>query len=180
MGLTPQTGLPQNNRVGDFDIFALLKLLKQRPYSTEEDPHQKLGKQSGLLGVSGVSNDMRDIEKAAADGNARAKLAIDVYRRQPFAITWAHIPSSSSAASTCIAFTAGIGENGAELREAICADLDWAGREARPHQKQSPRPGSRKISSDESKVAEVWVIPANEELIVATADGSVTLKEGYA
>jgi hypothetical protein len=74
--LTPQTGFPHNNRVGDFDAFALLKLLPQG-YSVE-DVLKKLGKEGGLLGVSGVSNDMRDIEKAAADGNARANIFNEV------------------------------------------------------------------------------------------------------
>src|SRR3954451_14285889 len=77
MGLTPQTGLPQNNRVGDFDTFALLKLTKQG--LGVDDILKKLGKEGGLLGISGVSNDMRDIEKAASEGNARAQLAIDAF-----------------------------------------------------------------------------------------------------
>src|SRR5207248_3219580 len=77
MGLTPQTGLPQNNRVGDFDTFALQRLLKQG--FSVEDVLKKLGKESGLLGMSGVSNDMRDIESAATNGNARARLAIDAF-----------------------------------------------------------------------------------------------------
>ena len=71
MGLTPQTGVLQNNRVGDFDTFALLKLSKQGV--SIEEMLKKLGKEGGLLGISGVSNDMRDIEKAAAGGNARAQ-----------------------------------------------------------------------------------------------------------
>src|SRR3954465_412176 len=77
MGLTPQTGLPQNNRVGDFDTFALLKLTKQG--LSVDDVLKKLGKEGGLLGISGVSNDMRDVEREAAAGNKRAKLAMDAF-----------------------------------------------------------------------------------------------------
>ena len=161
MGLTPQTGLPQNNRVGDFDIFALLKLLKIG-YSAEE-VLTKLGKQSGLLGVSGVSNDMRDIEKAAAEGNAKAKLAIDVYADSVRHYLGAYTVALGGL--DAITFTAGIGENGAELREAICADLDFLGVKL-DRTKNKVRGKEAKISSEESKVA-VWVVPANEELIVA-------------
>src|SRR5688500_6547677 len=74
-GMTAQSGVPHNNRVGDFDTFALLKLTKQG--LSLEEIFKKLGKEGGMLGLSGVSPDMRDVEKAAADGNARAKLAVD-------------------------------------------------------------------------------------------------------
>lgn len=161
MGLTPQTGLPQNNRVGDFDIFALLKLLKSG-YTTDE-VLTKLGKQSGLLGVSGVSNDMRDIEKAAAEGNARAKLAIDVMVDSIRHYLGAYTVALGGL--DAITFTAGIGENGAELREDVCRGLEWLGVKLDPT-KNKVRGKEAKISADDSRVA-VWVVPTNEELIVA-------------
>src|SRR5947199_10117225 len=115
MGLTPQTGLPQNNRVGDFDTFALQRLLKHG--LTVDDVLKKLGKEGGLLGISGVSNDMRDVEREAASGNARAKLAIDAFVES----ARHHIGAYLVALGGCdvIAFTGGIGENGAAIRASI-------------------------------------------------------------
>src|SRR5437763_1447743 len=77
LGLTPQTGVFHNNRVGDFDVFALQRLTKHG-YSVD-DVLKTLGKEGGLLGISGVSNDMRDVEREAASGNERAKLAVDAF-----------------------------------------------------------------------------------------------------
>src|SRR4029077_8580375 len=78
LGMSPQTGLPQNNRVGDFDVFALPVLLRATG-KTLEQLLDDLANRSGLLGLSGVGNDLRDIEEAAEKGNARARLAMDVY-----------------------------------------------------------------------------------------------------
>jgi acetate kinase len=160
MGLTPQTGMPQNNRVGDFDPFALLKLTRQG--LSVEDVLIKLGKESGLLGISGVSNDMRDIEKAAAGGNARAQLAIDAfvdsvrsYIGQYFVVL---------GGIDAIAFTGGIGENGAMIRERICDKLDFVG-VALDRERNKVRGKEAKISRDGIK-AQVWVVPTNEELVV--------------
>jgi acetate kinase len=161
MGLTPQTGLPQNNRVGDFDIFALQKLLKQG--MTAEDVLKKLGKEGGLQGISGVSNDMRDVEKAAAQGNERAKLALDVFVES----ARHYIGSYLVALGGCdaLVFTAGIGENGVAVREAICRNLEFAGIVLDPIKNQV-RGQETKISKVESN-AEIWIVPTNEELIVA-------------
>ena len=161
MGLTPQTGLPQNNRVGDFDVFALLKLLKCG-YTTEE-VLTKLGKQSGLLGMSGVSNDMRDIEKAAADGNKRAQTAIDVMVDNVRHYVGAYTVALEGL--DALTFTAGIGENGVELREAICRGLAFMGVKI-DAERNKVRGKETKISADDSRI-QVWVVPANEELIVA-------------
>lgn len=161
MGLTPQTGVFQNNRVGDFDIFAMLKLSKQG--LTSEQVLKKLGSEGGLLGVSGVSNDMRDIEKAAADGNARAQLAIDAFVEG----IRHYIGSYLVALGGCdvLAFSGGIGENGSLIRQMVCKNLGWAGIVLDPN-KNSVRGREVKISSVESD-ADIWVIPTNEELIVA-------------
>jgi acetate kinase len=167
MGLTPQTGLPQNNRVGDFDVFALQRLNKHG-YSTE-DVLKKLGKEGGLLGISGVSNDMRDVEKAAAEGNARAKLAVDAFVESARHYVGAYLVALGGC--DVLAFTAGIGENGSAIRAAICRKLDFAGIILDPN-KNSVRGREEKISSIESR-ADIWVIPTNEELIVARQTAAV-------
>src|SRR4051812_44033323 len=112
MGLTPQAGLPQNNRVGDFDTFALLRLIKHG--YTVEDVLKKLGKEGGLLGISGVSNDMRDIEKAATEGNARAQLAIDAFVEGVRHYLGAYLVVLGGC--DVLVFTGGIGENGIAIR----------------------------------------------------------------
>jgi acetate kinase len=160
-GMTAQSGLPHACRVGDFDTFALLKLLKNG--LTLDDIFRKLAKEGGLAGMSGVSPDMRDIEKAAAGGDARAKLAIDAFvdavRR--------YIGEYLVVLGGCdyLVFTGGIGENGIACREAICRDMQWAGIEL-DHTKNQVRGKETKISSVESR-AEIWVIPTNEEIVVA-------------
>jgi acetate kinase len=161
MGLTPQTGLPQNNRVGDFDTFALQKLLKLG--LSVEDVLKKLGKESGLLGLSGVSNDMRDIEKAAAEGNGLARLALDAYVESARGYVGSYLVALGGV--DVIAFTGGIGENGAAIREAICKNLEWAGVSLDPAKNQV-RGKETKISGVESD-ADIWIVPTNEELIVA-------------
>jgi acetate kinase len=160
-GMTAQSGIPHNNRVGDFDTFALLKLTKQG--QSLNDIFKKLGKEGGLLGMSGVSPDMRDVEQAAADGNARAKLAIDAFVEAVRHYVGAYLVALGGC--DVLAFTGGIGENGAALREAICRNLGWAGITLDP-QKNNVRGKEAKISSDASK-AEIWILPTNEELIVA-------------
>jgi acetate kinase len=161
MGLTPQTGLPQNNRVGDFDAFALLRLTKHG--YTVEEVLKKLGKEGGLLGLSGVSNDMRDIEKAAAEGNERAKLAIDAFVESVRHYLGAYLVALGGV--DVIAFTGGIGENGAAIRSAVCRNLAFAGIEL-DETKNNVRGKETKISADGSK-ADIWIVPTNEELIVA-------------
>jgi acetate kinase len=161
MGLTPQTGLPQNNRVGDFDIFALLKLLKQN--IAVEDVLKKLSKESGLLGISGVSNDMRDIEAAASSGNARARLAIDAFVESVRHYIGAYLVALGGC--DVLAFTGGIGENAVQVREAICRNLHFAGI-VLDESKNAVRGKEQKISAVESD-CEIWIVPTNEELIVA-------------
>jgi acetate kinase len=161
MGLTPQTGLFQCNRVGDFDIFAMLRLSKHG--LGVDDVLKKLGKEGGLLGVSGVSNDMRDIEKAAAEGNSRAKLAIDAFVEGIRHYLGAYLVALGGC--DVLAFSGGIGENGVMIRQMICRNLEWAGIVLDP-EKNKVRGKEQKISSVESN-ADIWVIPTNEELIVA-------------
>jgi acetate kinase len=161
MGMTPQTGLPQNNRVGDFDTFALPRLMNHG--LKFDEILRQLGKSGGLLGISGVSNDMRDIEKAAAGGNERAKLAIDAFVESVRHYLGAYLVALGGC--DVLVFTGGIGENGIELRKAICRNLEWAGI-VLDEQKNQVRGQETEISAVESSAA-IWVIPTNEEWVVA-------------
>ncbi len=160
-GMTPQSGVFHNNRVGDFDTFAWLRLGKHG--FSMDDVLKKLGKEGGLLGISGVSNDMRDVEKAANSGNADATLAIEAFVESVRHYIGAYLVVLGGC--DALVFTGGIGENGAALREAICHDLEWAGIELDPNKNQI-RAEEGRISTVESR-ADIWVIPTNEELVVA-------------
>jgi len=160
-GMTAQSGVPHNNRVGDFDTFALMKLTKQG--LSLDEIFRKLGKEGGLLGMSGVSPDMRDVEAAAARGDQRARLAIDAFVESVRGFIGQYLVILGGC--DVLAFTGGIGENGVALREAICRNLHWAGIVLDPH-KNPVRGKEEKISSVESDT-EIWIVPTNEELIVA-------------
>ena len=165
-GMTAQSGVPHNNRVGDFDTFALLKLIKQMPL---EDIFKKLSKEGGMLGMSGVSNDMRDIEVAAAGGSPRARLAIDAFVESVRGFIGSYLVALGGC--DVLVFTGGIGENGVKIREAICHNLEWAGI-VLDHNKNQVRGHEEKISSVESNT-DIWIVPANEELIVARQTAAV-------
>ncbi|HXE53323.1 MAG TPA: acetate/propionate family kinase [Tepidisphaeraceae bacterium] len=160
-GMTAQSGVPHNNRCGDFDTFALLKLLGHG--LSLDDIFSKLCRQGGMLGLSGISPDMRDVEKAAAEGNARARLAIQAFVESVRHFIGAYLVILGGC--DALIFTGGIGENGVALREAICHNLEWAGIALDP-QKNQTRGKETKISKVESG-AEIWILPTNEELIVA-------------
>jgi acetate kinase len=161
MGLTAQSGLPQCNRVGDFDPFALLKLTKQG--LSVEEIFRKLSKEGGLLGISGVSPDMRDIETAAAGGNARAKLAIDAYVEAVRHYIGAYLVALGGC--DVLSFTGGIGENAIAVRAAICRGLEFVGI-VLDEKKNQTRGKEAQIGAASSKAA-IWIISTNEELIVA-------------
>ncbi len=159
---TPQSGLIHNNRIGDFDPYALLKALPAFKL-TFEQALQEMAKKGGLLGISGVSNDHRDVEQAAANGNERAKLALDVLTECVRHYVGAYLAVLNGA--DAIVFTGGIGENSSGFREAVCARMDYAGIRLDP-QKNKVRGREETISADDSRVR-IMVIPTNEELIVA-------------
>jgi len=162
MGMSPQSGLPQNNRSGDFDPFALPWIMRQTGLSLTEIL-EILATQSGLLGISGVSGDIRDLEQAAEDGNRPARLALDVYiseiRRQLGGLL------VELGGAEAIVFTGGIGEHGVNIREAICANLSELGI-VLDRRANAAASDEQEISSGESRT-HIWVIPTNEELIVA-------------
>ncbi|MEY4388146.1 MAG: hypothetical protein RLY20_3429 [Verrucomicrobiota bacterium] len=163
MGLSPQSGLPQNNRVGDLDAEALPYAVKTLGINVEEAQRQ-LAKEGGLKGLSGVSNDIRDIGAAAEQGNASAKLALDVLVAS--ARHWIGSYFFQLNGADAIVFTAGIGENRADLRASICANLDNLGVIIDPAKNAAVKATEAVISADNSKV-KVLVIPTNEELVVA-------------
>jgi acetate kinase len=164
LGMSPQSGLPHNNRVGDLDAEALPYAVKTLGLGLEEAQRQ-LSKEGGLKGLSGgLSNDIRDIQQAAAQGNAKARLALDVFVSE--ARRWIGGYFLQLNGADAIVFTAGIGENRAELRDAICANLDGLGIVLDPERNASLRATEGVISSPASRV-QVLVIPTNEELVVA-------------
>jgi len=160
-GMTAQSGVPHNNRVGDFDAFAIRTL--QHHGVSLEDIFRRLSKEGGMLGLSGVSADMRDIEKAAKEGNERARLAIDAFVESIRHFVGAYLVVLGGC--DVLVFTGGIGENGIGIREAVCRNLQWAGIDL-DLQKNQVRGKETKISKVESGT-EIWIVPANEELIVA-------------
>jgi acetate kinase len=163
MGFSPQSGLPQNNRVGDLDSGAIPYAAKALGLELPEIERQ-LTKESGLLGVSGVSNDVRDIEAAASEGNANARMAIDMLIHETR--RWASSFLFDLGGLDGLVFTAGIGENGPEIREAVCKGLEGFGLKLDPEKNATCRGVEMEISAADSAV-KVFVIPANEELVLA-------------
>jgi acetate kinase len=160
--MSPQSGVPHNNRAGDFDPFAI-PVIMQQTGKTLDQVLDDLAEHGGLLGLSGVSGDVRDLEEAAAAGNQRAKLALDVFTsavRQ-----WLGSLLVELGGCDVLVFTGGIGENGASVRTAVCASLAELGIELDPNLNAAPR-GEAKVSSAASRT-EIWTIPTNEEIVVA-------------
>ena len=164
LGMSPQSGLPHNNRVGDLDAEALPYVLKTLGISIDEAQRQ-FGKEGGLKGLAGgLSNDIRDIQDAASKDNAKAQLALDVFVSEARRWIGGYFFQMNSA--DAIIFTAGIGENRAELRAAICANLDQLGIVLDTEKNAATRATEAIISAANSRV-KVLVIPTNEELVVA-------------
>jgi acetate kinase len=172
MGMSPQTGLPHNNRVGDFDPFALPIIMKATGQTLEE-VLDTLAEKSGLLGLSGVSGDIRDLEEAAAKGNDKARLALDVFAAEIRRHLGGLLVELGGA--DAIVFTGGIGENGVNVRRDVCRDLQELGIELDPARNNSAK-GESRVSSDSSRT-QVWVIPTNEELIVARQTKTVVSQQ---
>jgi acetate kinase len=162
MGMSPQTGLPQNNRVGDLDVFALPAILRSTGLSLAE-VLDTLANRSGLEGIGGSGCDLRDIEAAAKDGNEKARLALDVYIVAARNYLGAYLVELGGA--DAIVFTGGIGENSTLIREGVCRDLGWFGIELDSLANQSG-PAERIVSTIGSRV-QVWTVPTNEEIVVA-------------
>lgn len=164
MGLTPLEGLVMGTRCGDIDPAVIEYLMAKKGY----DVHQMtdyLNKKCGVLGVSGVSSDFRDLEAAFESGNARAKLAVDMfaYRVKKYVGSYA----AAMGGLDCLVFTGGIGEHTVCVREAVCRDMEFLGivldekKNAEP-----PRDTEIEIGAKKSKVR-IFIIPTNEELYIA-------------
>lgn len=162
MGFTPHEGLLMGTRCGDIDATAVLYLMKHEGFDADQMDHI-LNKESGLAGVSGVSSDFRDIDEAIAHGNHDAELArgMFVYRVKKYIGSYIAAMNGVDA----VVFTAGIGENGPDVREEICADMDYLGIKIDP-EVNNVRGKEVNVSAADSRV-QVWVVPTNEELAIA-------------
>lgn len=164
MGLTPLGGFMMGTRSGNVDPAIIPYLQKQAGY-TPDEIDEILNKKSGFLGVSGVSGDVRDVEKAAKKGNLRAQLAIDIFTYQVAKLIASFTVSLHGL--DALVFTAGIGENDARIRRAICAQLDYLGVQIDGLRNDHvPHGVPAKIHAPGSKVG-IYVIPTNEELTIA-------------
>ena len=162
MGFTPQDGLPMGTRSGAIDAAITEYIADQRGYSGKR-VENVLNKESGMLGVSGVSSDFRDLEIAAEEGNERAQLALDIFS---YKVT-KRIGSAAAAMGgvDAVVFTAGVGENSASMRASIMEGLEFLGFKM-DAEKNNVRGKERIISTDDSKNA-ILLIPTNEELMIA-------------
>ncbi len=162
MTFSAQSGLPQNNRVGDFDPFAIPVVMQQTGMSLTE-VLDTLANRSGLLGLSGLSGDVRDLTEAAEQGHERARLALDVYVADIRRYLGAYLVELGGAEA--LVFTGGIGENQPGIRAAVCRSLEELGIAIDSERNENAR-GEAKIHAPESRV-QIWTLPTNEELIVA-------------
>lgn len=163
LGLSPQSGIPHNNRVGDLDSMAVPFVMRALGIGVEEI-EKLLCRESGLKGVSGLSGDIRDIQAAAEKGDRRAKLAVDLFVHEVRRWIGCYLVQLNGA--DALVFTAGIGENRAELRAAICENLDQLGIVLDSDKNAAVRGVEATISAPTSRT-KVMVIPTNEELVVA-------------
>lgn len=161
LGMSPQSGLPHNNRVGDFDPFAIPAIMRATG-KTLEQVLDDLANRSGLLGLSGY-NDLRDIEQDARNGGPVSQQAIDVFVAAVRHYLGAYLLLLNGA--DAIVFTGGIGENSATIREAVCRNLDWFGIHLDLLRNENAK-GEMAVHGAKSRV-QIWIMPTNEELIVA-------------
>ncbi len=163
MGLTPQTGLPQSTRVGDIDIYALMKL---RSAGIEADEALKqMSKTGGMLGISGVGGDLRDIEAAAEEGHERAQLAIEVLIESVRHYLGAYLAVLNGA--DAITFTGGIGQNSPLIRAGVLEHMSYAGIGVDTDANDRVEGDAETRIDAADATVQVWVLPTNEELIVA-------------
>ena len=162
MGFTPLVGLPMGTRCGDLDSGVIQFLMNKYGYSIDEMLNI-LNKKSGVLGVSGVSSDFRDLDKAASEGNERAKLALDMFHYWVAKVAGSYVAAMNGV--DAIVYTAGVGENSSATRAAISEYFGYLGVKINP-EANAKRGEDIEISTPDSKV-KVFVIPTNEELVIA-------------
>jgi acetate kinase len=162
MGFTPLAGLVMGTRCGDIDP-SIVTYIKEKESLTDQEVDRVLNKESGVYGISGISSDFRDLDKAVEDGNERAELALKVFAHKVKFYIGAYIAELNGV--DAIVFTAGVGENDMSMRKRLCSDLDNLGIKLDPD-KNAIRGEETIISSDDSKV-KLLLIPTNEELMIA-------------
>ena len=162
MGLTPLAGVMMGSRSGDIDASAVTYIMEKLGLQPQEMA-EYLNKQSGVLGISGVSSDMREVEAAAADGNSRARLALDMYCYR--IKTYIGASAAAMGGVDIIVWTAGVGENQTDVREDSCKGLEFLGIKI-DHEANNTQGKEAVISAPDSKVT-VCVIPTDEELMIA-------------
>jgi acetate kinase len=162
MGMTPAEGLIMGTRTGDLDPGALLYMAEKEETSIKETSNL-LNKKSGMLGISGVSSDMRDIEEAANDGNHRAQLALEMFAYRAKKYIGAYAAAMSGV--DVIVFTGGIGERDPETRKRILNGLEFLGVELSPD--NLDKKGELVLLSSESSKVKVIVVPTDEEMMIA-------------
>jgi len=171
MGFTPLEGIAMGTRCGNIDP-AIVTFLMNEGKMTAKEVDNLMNKQSGVLGLSGVSSDFRDIEDAAKEGNERAILALNVYNYRVREMIGAY--AAAMGGVDAVVFTAGLGENAIETRAEICKGLEFLGVEI-DDAKNNVRGKSTEVSKDGAKV-KVFVIPTNEELVIARDTKELTSK----
>lgn len=162
MGFTPLEGLMMGTRSGDIDPTIVTFLNKKAGWSVEET-FEVLNKKSGILGVSGVSSDFRDVEDAAAGGNKRAQVALEIFYHDVIKYIGAYVAVLNGV--DAIVFTAGLGENSPSMRSAVCKNLTYLG--AQVDEEMNSQRGKEIIISTKASDVAVLVIPTNEELMIA-------------
>jgi acetate kinase/propionate kinase len=160
MGFTPLAGLMMGTRCGDIDPSVLTYLQREKGYSYEA-LDQMMNKKSGFLGISNISNDSRDLIKASEAGNARAKLALDIFTDRVKSTIGAY--AALMGGVDVLVFTAGIGENSAWIREKCCENLEFLGIRLDDLRNQE----NQKLIQQEGEKVQIMVIPTNEELMIA-------------
>ena len=172
MGFTPLAGVLMGTRCGDIDPAIVLNVMDNHNLSTKE-MDTLMNKKSGVLGISGVSSDFRDLGQAAAEGNERAQLALDMFHYQVRKEIGAF--AAAMGGVDVITFTAGVGENGIEDRAAIAEGLEYLGAKLDP-QRNDVRGKDALISTDDSTV-KMYVIPTNEEIMIARDTKEIVSKQ---
>ena len=163
MGLTPLDGLIMGTRCGTVDPATVFYLSREGHYSIDEIDTM-MNKQSGLAAISGVSSDCRDIEAGANDGDERCQMAIDMWSYR-VASQFATMVQAMNGVDTMV-FTAGVGENSARMRKEVVNRLAWMGVQIDDDKNAVRSDDPREISTPDSKI-HVWVIPTNEEYMIA-------------
>jgi acetate kinase len=163
MGMTPVEGLIMGTRSGDMDLGVMTYLMMKEELDIST-ANTLINKHSGMLGITGVSSDMREIEKAASDGNERARLGLKMYyyRIKKYIGSYA----AAMGGLDLIVFTGGVGENSDITRAEVVKGLEFMGLEFDPEKNNGTR-GVEKVLTKESSKVKVMVIPTNEELIIA-------------